>query len=376
MESYFLLSKNVKQGFRTLLQPKLLTGGLLAIASIAVLAPAGAAHASQREQGGNKAACDGSSSRAEVAYNRQGWCGYFDNEGWTAGPGLRGGSWNKNPRAGGSWVETTEKTPAVPKSVDTAEAFIDMVVNDLEKGDQRAVTSAQFIILSTLGVSAEGTEKVKRQVTPEQLEEWKKRVMSYADEGELQGVSAGQNGSIEWFDDVHLPCGSVNTYYQIAQDDVAPFQVNQRNTPECRDKKSTEEFITFRDTDGNTVFQIKRICMNAAGEIGILNVVEEEETEGPIRERPQREREREFTPQEEELTEEPGGGQGGERETPRATPASVVPDEEVVEKEQIAQAKAELASTGAPVIFMTIGAVIIIASGLLLATRNLWSRQN
>lgn len=379
MESYFLLSKNIKRGLRTLLRSQFMVVGALVIAGVALLSPATTTYAVEYESNGNKAACDGSSSRPEVAYGRQGWCGYFKNEGWTDGPGLRGGSWSAKTNPGGSWTEATTKDPAVPKSVDTAQEFIDMVVDDLENGDKRAVTSAQFIILSMLGNEAEGTKKLKKEVTAKQLEDWKQRILSYADEGELKGISNGQNGSIEWFDEVHLKCGSMNTYYQIDQDDVAPFQINERNTPECKDAKSTEEFITFRDSDDNIVFQIKRICMNAAGAIGILSTAEkEEEIEEPEEERP----EEEFTPEEEieELPEEEefivedeeDDGRGGERE-----PETIVPHEEIVEQEErkkIEAAKAELAATGGPVIFMVIGGLVILSAGGLLATRYMLKR--
>lgn len=219
-------------------------------------------------------ACDG--SRTIAGYNRETWCGFFENEGWTMGPAVRGGTWNPNPSPGGSWVDPTPADPGVPDSVDTAQEFVDMVLNDFHNGDARAQTGARFIILSTLGEgpSAVG-DAASRTVTPEQITEWQARILTYADISDNgSGVSTGQNGTITWNESTHLPCGSTNTYYQIDQDDVAPFLVNATNTPDCVDPAFVEDYITFRDDSGNILLQVRRECMNPAGEINELAVAD------------------------------------------------------------------------------------------------------
>jgi hypothetical protein len=163
----------------------------------------------------------------------------------------------------------------VPDSIDTAQEFVDMVLSDFYSSDARAQTSARFIILSTLGEEPAPLATQSRTVTSEQIAEWQARVLTYADESDNgSGTSTGQNGSITWFEDYHLECGEVNTYYQIDQDDVAPFLVNTGNTPDCNDPGFTEEYITFRDADDNVLLRVRRICLNPAGEINALAAAE------------------------------------------------------------------------------------------------------
>lgn len=247
---------------RLLMQPRYLLMLLALAVGLALFAPAPNSHAQ-----GVPAACDGSSPRPYLDYNRQGWCGFFNNEGWTDGPAIRGGTYSDVPSPGGSFTDPTAANPGVPQSVDTAQEFVDMILSDLNSSDPRAVTGAQFIILSTLGITPEVGDTVTKTVTPEQVTEWTIGILSYANESEDGAVSTGRSGSITWYEDTHLDCGETNTYYQIDQDDVAPFQVNTSNTPGCDDPSFTEEYITFRDNDGNILLQIRRICLNPAGEI-------------------------------------------------------------------------------------------------------------
>lgn len=262
---------------RVFLQPKYLFAILAIALGLVFLAPAPQTHAQ-----GVTATCDDSSPRPYLAYNRQGWCGYFNNEGWTAGPAVRGGTYDTNPSPGGSFTDPTAADPGVPDSVNTAQAFIDMVLSDLASTDPRAVTGAQFLILSTLGIQAEQLGTVDKNVTPQQIAEWSAGILSYANNNEDGSVSTGRSGSITWFEDTHLECGETNTYYQIDQDDVAPFQVNTANTPGCDDPDFTEEYITFRDNEGNVLLQVRRICMNPAGEISPVAIVEENGTLGDL----------------------------------------------------------------------------------------------
>lgn len=249
--------------FRLLLQPKYLFAALALALGGVLMAPAAQTSATPVD-------CDG--SRTIAGYNRETWCGFFENEGWTAGPAVRGGTWTPGPPAGGTWVDPTPANPGIPDSVDTAQEFVDMILDDFHNGDARAQTGARFIILSTLGEGpASVGDTASRTVTPEQIAEWQARVLTYADISDNgSGVSTGQNGSITWHESTHLPCGSTNTYYQIDQDDVAPFLVNDSNTPDCVDPDFVEDYITFRDEDDNILLQVRRECMNPAGEINEL----------------------------------------------------------------------------------------------------------
>lgn len=262
---------------RLFVQPKYLFTLLALAFGFALFTPAPSTHAQ-----GAPAACDGSSPRPYVAYERQTWCGYFENEGWTMGPAVRGGTYSTVPDPGGSWTDPDAANPGVPDSVDTAQEFIDMVLSDLNSSDPRAVTGAQFIILSTLGVTPAREQTITKDVTPEQIAEWTAGILSYANTSEDGVTSEGRSGSITWFEDTHLECGAANTYYQIDQDDVAPFIVNNANTPDCEDPDFTEEYITFRDNDGNILLQVRRICMNPAGEINPVAAVEENGTLGDL----------------------------------------------------------------------------------------------
>lgn len=216
--------------------------------------------------------CTEVAPRPYIGYNRKAWCGYFNNEGWTAGAPLRGGSWNPD----GTWTDATAADPGVPDSLEEAngpDGFVMMILNDYYNGDQRARTAAEFIILSMLGVLPDEEGTVDKEVTPEQIIEWQNRVLSYAnidDNSDGSGVSTGDSGTITWKDERHLDCGEVNTYYQIEFDDVAPFEVNTANTPDCDDPTFVEEYIVFTDNDGNELMTIRRICMNPAGEISPL----------------------------------------------------------------------------------------------------------
>jgi hypothetical protein len=202
-----------------------------------------------------------------VGYNRERWCGFFNNEGWTDGPPLRGGSWNPD----GSYTDATAGAPGVPASVDTAQEFVDMILNDYHQGDTRAKTSAEFIILSMLGVEPTAQQTLTKSVSSAQIAEWQARVLALADTSDDgSGTSTGQNGSITWFEQRHLDCNSTNTFYQIQHDDVAPYVVNATNTPNCTNPSFMEDYIVFRDNSNNILLQIRRICMNPAGEIAPL----------------------------------------------------------------------------------------------------------
>lgn len=122
-----------------------------------------------------------------------------------------------------------------------------------------------------LGVEPTAQQTLTKAVSSAQIAEWQARVLAMADTSDDgSGVSTGQNGSITWAEQRHLDCDSTNTYYQIQHDDVAPFVVNTTNTPNCSNPSFMEDYIVFRDNSNNVLLQIRRICMNPAGEIDPL----------------------------------------------------------------------------------------------------------
>lgn len=249
-------------------------GLAISMLSVVVLMPS-------NTQAQSPADCTAGAARPYIGYNRKAWCGFFHNEGWTAGPPLRGGSWNPD----GTWTEATAANPGIPDDLDTAQEFVDMVLNDLHNGDARAVTAAQFIVLSMLGVQPAQEGTVDKVVTSEQIAEWQARVLSYADIDDNtsgSGISTGQNGTINWNAMRHLDCGETNTYYQIEFDDVAPFEVNTTNTPDCNDPDFLERYVVFTSTSGTDLLQIRALCMNPAGEIAPLEAAAAVEEDGTI----------------------------------------------------------------------------------------------
>ncbi len=209
----------------------------------------------QTAEAGNWITC----ANAAIAFGRQRWCGYFSNNGYDNGQAVRNGG--------------------MPVSTKKVDPFITMVVDDLHSGDAHRVTGAQFLILTMIGRGPGGPKSVT-EGPGSQLEDWKSRVKSYADQSENSITSVGQNGRIDWNVWTQIPCtfyknwGSsqgwygVNTYYQRdssgGANDVAPYLVP------CG-AGTSEEFVLFRDTSGNIIYRIRRACLNPIGQIGGLD---------------------------------------------------------------------------------------------------------
>lgn len=178
-----------------------------------------------------------------VAFDRRRNCGYFKNEYKTSGQDVRIGG--------------------VPGSVNTVAEFIQLVETDLNSGNAHRMTGAKFIILNMIDRPAGPPQSV----TAAELQDWKDRVNSYASSSENGSSSFGPNGRIDWFVSLHTPCGIVNTYYQVAEDDVAPYTNTPGNGSNCHIPSSRSNFILFRDTSGNTKYMIRRECMNPMGNL-------------------------------------------------------------------------------------------------------------
>ena len=183
-----------------------------------------------------------------IGFGRQMWHGYFNNRCEQFGGQVRTGG------VGG---------------VNTSQSFINLIYNDLHFGNAHQRTSAQFVILTMLGRGPGAPKSVTEGSPNAQLETWMSSVRSYANYGENGSTSWGENGRIDWFVSEHLPCGFLNTFYQNTYDDVAPF-LNDRSNSVCGNPFAYEQFILFRDTSGNVIYRIRRLCMNPMGVLGVL----------------------------------------------------------------------------------------------------------
>lgn len=186
--------------------------------------------------------CADSSGRPILAFGRRRNCGYFKNNYDTQGTFVRPGG--------------------VPGTVNTAGELIQLVQNDLNSGNANRITAAKFIILNMIDRPA----GLPQSVTPAELQDWKDRVTNYASTSENGSQSFGPNGRIDWFVSMHLACGTINTYYQDDEDDIAPFTDTPSNS-DCEVASSFTNFIIFRDINGNPKYIIRRECMNPVGNL-------------------------------------------------------------------------------------------------------------
>lgn len=181
-----------------------------------------------------------------IAWGRRRWCGYFKNERNTSGLHVRVGG--------------------VPASVNRANDFITLIENDLKSSNAHRRTGAQFVILTMIGRGPGAPQSV----SDPQLQDWKERVMSYASTSENGSQSRGPNGRIDWFVSMHTPCGEKNTYYQVPENDVAPYLDHAGNS-NCEVASYRTNFILFRDNSGAVKYMIRRECMNPMGDLDGLD---------------------------------------------------------------------------------------------------------
>lgn len=189
-----------------------------------------------------EAQCRDSSGRPILAFGRRRHCGYFKNNYDTQGIFVRPGG--------------------VPGSVNTAGELIQLLEGDLNSGNAHRMTGAKFVILNMIDRPA----GLPQSVTAAELQDWKDRVNNYASTSENGSQSFGPNGRIDWFVSLHLACGTVNTFYQDDEDDVAPYTDTPSNS-DCEVASSFTNFIVFRDTSGNVKYTIRRVCMNPVGNL-------------------------------------------------------------------------------------------------------------
>ncbi|MEK7152499.1 MAG: hypothetical protein AAB834_01000, partial [Patescibacteria group bacterium] len=77
-------------------------------------------------------------------------------------------------------------------------------------------------------------------------------------------------GRIDWFVSQHTACGTTNSYYQVAQNDIAPYRDDAGNS-NCEVASFRSDFILIRNTAGTVIYRIRRECMNPMGQIGALS---------------------------------------------------------------------------------------------------------
>jgi hypothetical protein len=193
-----------------------------------------------------KASAQSGCTAPAIGFGRWRWCGFYYNRFQSSGDFVRPGG--------------------LPAYVNTAQEFIDLMGADLGSGNAWRVTGAQFVIHTMIGRFL----GLPKTVTGAEFTDWSNRVRSYANISENGTQSFGTNGRIDWSMWWHAPCGIVNTYYQPAHNDVAPYLQSASNS-DCEVGSVLDQFVVFRNTAGAEVYMIRRECMNPMGNIDPLS---------------------------------------------------------------------------------------------------------
>lgn len=194
-----------------------------------------------------------------IVFGRWKWCGYFYNQYEDDGSPVRSGG--------------------VPGGVNTVAAFVNLLKNDLDTGSANNRTGASFVIRTMVGspdaplpnpAQPLGSTKFPNNSAHPLVALWEQRLQGYSNISENGGMSVGQNGTIEWYTNMHTPCGIGNTYWQPTRNDIAPYTDSAANS-DCENPASRFDFILIRDTSGNLQYMIRRICMNPMGTLSKLS---------------------------------------------------------------------------------------------------------
>ncbi|HSX34900.1 MAG TPA: hypothetical protein VLF62_04620 [Candidatus Saccharimonadales bacterium] len=194
-----------------------------------------------------------------IMFGRYRWCGYFYNKFEDHGDQVR--------------------DAGVPAGVNNVQDFINLIENDYKSGDVQKVTGAVFVVREMIGVAlpsppcALGTCK---GITAAQFKEFEDRLKSYGNTSQNGTVSTGSNGRIEWFHSDYMHCGDFNTYYQNTYHDIAPYIINDSNTPQCNDTGVRYDHIMIYNKAGGLLWKIRRPCMNPIGTIKPLTAAPDE----------------------------------------------------------------------------------------------------
>ncbi len=150
-------------------------------------------------------------------------------------------------------------TKVFPEGItaNTEAAFIAKITNECRTGDTQHQVGAEFIILTMLGRPA-GTPRGSVgncAAANATYQAWVRAVQAYP---------ASQ---VDYSVNVFYRCGELNTYYQDGQQDVAFFNANNNDGPECN---MTREMIVFTNADGSQ-YRIKKNCANPVGDLAPLD---------------------------------------------------------------------------------------------------------
>jgi hypothetical protein len=206
--------------------------------------------------------CDGPSYN--IAYNRQEYYGYFDNQCAPYGDNVYSGGMD-NPFGTGVYVNSPAE-------------FKQIVGNGTASGNAWYRNASRFIVLSMLNYGG-GVPRSRVDDSPcptaagnySCLQDWKNRVDAMSSYGTSSGVSRGPNGRIVWHYDALLNCGTVNTYFQNdngVNNDVAPFIMNTGNST-CG-PSNYNDTIAFFDKSGTLRYLLRRSCANPIGDFAGL----------------------------------------------------------------------------------------------------------
>jgi hypothetical protein len=137
--------------------------------------------------------------------------------------------------------------------------FLAKIEGEYAGGDTQHKTGAAFIILTMLNINA-GTVSIAGAGAF--IPQWDALVRQYD--------SAGR---VDYNFNLWYPCGALNTYYQVAENDVAFFDANNTGeppgSPEC---DTNRVVIMFTNADGTT-YQIKKNCANPIGDFRPLKTL-------------------------------------------------------------------------------------------------------
>ncbi|HEX3568638.1 MAG TPA: hypothetical protein VHT70_03085 [Candidatus Saccharimonadales bacterium] len=186
-----------------------------------------------------------------IGFGRWKWCGYFSNKFQDSGEDVRIGG--------------------LPVSVGSTSSFYNMIMADYVSGDAHRQAAASFIILTMDGQPLPSPARpvgLRTITNPDPShpisQDWLQRMQGYGNISENGSHSVGTSGSIDWFVSMHTACGTINTYYQPAYNDIAPFTDDTSNS-QCGNPNYKASFIIFRNTAGTPVYIIRRACMNPIG---------------------------------------------------------------------------------------------------------------
>ena len=173
-------------------------------------------------------------------FGRYSNCGYFDNKFDDVGDRL----WN-----GG-----------VPNSVNSMTTFINWVEANRNSTDAADRTSGEFVIDTMEGLYPPTNTRGAAWTLEN---DWEQRLQLGVAEGTL---------AVQWFYAQPWNCGQHNTYYQVAENDVAFYITSPATseTPACGPGVTTPAIRFYNPKTGADIYSIKRNCGNPIGGLNAL----------------------------------------------------------------------------------------------------------